>query len=91
VRANRKCGTCEWFEDKSDDFRKRYVPKDGLCHWKMPATVAADSAGWGDWHQKGPASVRKEDWCSCWQEAHIAYLEQRNRELSAVAIKTITK
>jgi hypothetical protein len=67
MRGPRKCGTCDWFEDKSEDFRARFVPAGGLCHWRMPATVAADSQGWGSWHQKGPAAVRKEDWCSCWQ------------------------
>lgn len=66
MRGQRKCGTCNWFDDKSEDFKARYVSADGLCCWKMPAVVAKNCDGWGDWHQKSPAAVRKDDWCSCW-------------------------
>lgn len=81
MRGNRKCGTCLWFEDHSEDFRARYVDANGLCHWRMPATVAKDSPGWGSWHQKGPAGVRKEDWCSCWQVNPLVHLEVGNAQI----------
>jgi hypothetical protein len=69
MRGERKCSSCNWFEDKTEEYKARYVPKDGLCHFKVPATVASNFDGWGDWYQKGPAAVRKEEWCSCWLPA----------------------
>lgn len=90
MRGNKKCGTCLWFEDKSEDFRAHFVPSDGFCHWRMPATVAKDSQGWGSWHQKGPASVRKEDWCSCWQMESGAFIDVGRPELSESALPAIS-
>lgn len=71
MRGERKCGTCNWFEDQEEEAKARYCSGQwqGLCHFRMPATIAKDSQGWGSWHQKGPAAVRKIDWCSCWQPA----------------------
>lgn len=75
MRGRRSCGSCEWFEDRTEEFRERYLRHDGLCRWRMPATVAKNCDGWGDWHQKSPAPVRKEDWCSCWAAVEIAVID----------------
>ena len=79
MRGNRKCVTCIWFEDKTELARKQYASWDGLCHWKMPATVAKDSQGWGDWHQKGSAAVKKEDWCSCHEPVREVHIDGRQQ------------
>ena len=90
MRGNRQCGSCQWFEDHSEDFRSRFVPFHGFCHWRMPATVAKDSQGWGSWHQKGPASVRKEDWCSCWHASVEIRLENGAKQIEAGATPALT-
>ena len=66
MRGGRACKSCMWFENKSEEFKERFVPFDGMCNFRMPASIAKDSQGWGSWHQKGPAAVRFEDWCSCY-------------------------
>lgn len=81
MRGDRACGTCVWFEDQSERFRDEFVPADGFCHWRMPATVAKDSTGWGNWHQKGSATVKKVDWCSCWQETKVIVWDQSGHKI----------
>jgi hypothetical protein len=52
-----------WFENKSEEFKERFVPFDGMCHFRMPASIAKDSQGWGSWHQKLGQRI--------WQRRHI--------------------
>lgn len=75
MRGSRACKTCIWFEDKSEEFHSGYVSADGMCHFRMPATIAKDSQGWGSWHQKGSAPVRFEDWCSCHEPIRESTIE----------------
>lgn len=87
MRGARKCGSCQWFEDKSEEFRERFVKGDGFCHWRCPATVAENFEGWGDWHQKGPALVRKEDWCSCWDKVVEHHINVEYPKLSSAGLR----
>lgn len=90
MRGNRRCGSCNWFEDRTEEAKRAYASWQGLCHWRMPATVAKDLQGWGDWHQKGTATVKKQDWCSCWTPVNEHFITNGQPTIESAQTIAIT-